>query len=161
MMGPWDVAASTLAYRTNGAERVPLAKRLDRMKFYHMHYAASGSDGRFYSEILIAVDTCHCIAPSAWIRQAALVIGGWPMQFVMGVCPTEAWTLRNVTLADWERRATYRRTGPIEALFLSDGPPIPDWPQPARLDDLQSGERLAAKVENRREHYGFRFPAAD
>lgn len=157
----WTVDSSTLQYRTNGT-RATVAERLERMKFYHMNYAASGSDGRFYAEILLAVDVAFCIAHEAWVRQAALVIGGHPMSLIMGVCPTEAWTLRPSTRERWEARATGGKdefdgsAASIEALFLSDGPPIPGWPRPARLEDLQSGELLAAKVENRG-RYGFRY----
>jgi hypothetical protein len=158
----WTVDQSTPRYRMNGARVVSAAQRAERMKFYHMNYAASGSDGTFYSEILIAVDASYCIAPEAWIRRAALVIGGEPMIFVMGVCPSEGWTLRSVEADRWATRATGRVSGvdgsrgPIEALFLSDGPPIDGWPEPARLEDLQTGAALAAKVENRAWTYGFK-----
>lgn len=151
----WSVHQSTPAYRLNGTRSIPAAERVAQMQFYHMNHAASGSDGGFHSEILIAVDTHFCIAPEAWIRQAALVIGGAPMHFIMGVCPAEAWTLRKVDRDTWDSRATGRLSpvdgspGPIEALFLSDGPAIQGWPEPARLDDLQSAEALAAKVGNR------------
>lgn len=161
----WTVDQSTPRYRMNGARVVAPDERMKLMHFYHMNYAASGSDGRFYSEILIAVDAAYCIAPYAWIRRAALVIGGEPMVFIMGVCPSEGWTLRPVKAETWENRASGRISGvdgskgPIEALFLSDGPPIDGWPEPARLEDLQTGAALAAKVENRAWTYGFKDEA--
>jgi hypothetical protein len=154
-MDSWSVASSTPGYRLNGARVIPQPERLARMSFFHLDYAASGSDGRYYARMLIAVD-CHDYAasPEAWVRQAVLTIGGWPMHFIMGVCPAEAWHLRKATEEDWANRATGRCSQADgspechEALFLSDGPPIPGWPAPARLEDLQSGAAIAARVEN-------------
>lgn len=154
-MKPWTVEQSTPRYRMNGARVVSRDERLERMRFYHLGYAPSGSDGAFYAEMLIAVDCFeYAICPEAWVRQAVLVIGGHPMVFTMGVCPGPGWTLRKISLADWEGRETGRRSRvdgsaeAHEALFLSDGPPIEGWPAPARLEDIQFGSVLATKIDH-------------
>lgn len=161
-MKPWTVDQSTPGYRMNGRRVVPADARLAAMKFYHVSHAPSGSDGRYYADMFIALDTHYCDAADAWVRQALLLIAGPPMVFTMGVSPQESYAIRKVDLERWLNRRTDRGVNrsydrPTTALFLSDGPPIDGWPTPARLEDLQSIEALRARMENPTIYGGYRM----
>jgi hypothetical protein len=142
-MKAWTVGKSEPAIRLAGKPAMAPGERLAASTFYRLRYAPHPDHGRFAAEMLIAVDCPeYAMSPRAWIRQAALTIGGHPMHFLLGTRPAPAWDLRAVTQETWAARGTG------EALFLSDGPLVEGWPEPAPLEAIQSGAALFAKIAN-------------